>query len=78
MLVYGLRHAPGRDEQLLLIANLEGLARTVTPTELPLANLPGDGWRTVLATPGVVVNAANEPVELANGAGALFVRSENG
>ncbi len=76
VLVYGVRHAPGRDEQVLLVANLEGLARTVTPTELPLADLPGDGWQTVLTTPGLVVNAASEPVELANGAGALFVRSE--
>ncbi len=76
VLVYGLRHAPARNEQLLLVANLEGLARTVTPSELPLANLPGDGWRLALATPGLIVDTADEPVELANGAGAVFVRNE--
>jgi hypothetical protein len=73
--VFGLRHAPENDEQLLVVVNLEGVTRSVTPTDLPLPDLPHDGWQVALATPGLLVHNPMEPIELANGAGAVFVRS---
>jgi len=71
---YGYRVAPDGDEELLFLANMEGVAATETPTELPIEGLPTDGWELALASPGVGSVEADEPVTLANGEVVVFTR----
>lgn len=73
VLFYGLRHAPDNGEQLLFLANMEGEPRTVTPLELA-DELPSDGWRVALATPGLAVTAVDQPVTLRDSEGVVFTR----
>ncbi len=75
VLYYGHRTAPDGSEELLFVANMEGVAETVTPTAL--AGVEGDGWELALASPGLDVDAADEPLELADSDVALFVRSRD-
>ena len=72
VLYYGHRSAPDGSEELLFVATMEGVAETVTPTEL--VDVDGDGWEVALASPGLTVDSADEPVELADSEVALFVR----
>jgi hypothetical protein len=72
VLYYGHRTAPDDSEELLFVANMEGVAETVTPTAL--AGVDGDGWELALAAPGLAVESADEPLELADSDVALFVR----
>jgi hypothetical protein len=75
VIFYGLRRAPDDGEQVLFVANMEGEPRAVEPLELPIADLPGEGWRVALATPGLKVVSAAKAVELANSEGVVFTRA---
>ncbi len=75
VLYYGYRVAPDGDEELLFLANMEGVATTEVPTELPTDGLPADGWELALASPGVGAADATEPVTLANGEVVVFSRT---
>jgi hypothetical protein len=75
VLYYGYRVAPGGSEELLFLANMEGVATTEVPTELPVDGLPTDGWELSLASPGVGAVDADEPVTLANGEVVVFSRT---
>lgn len=74
VLYYGLRNAPDRSEQVLFIANMEGVPLTMTPTELPIPNLVKEGWELVVCAPSMEVSTANNPVTFNNSEGVLFVR----
>jgi hypothetical protein len=74
VLYYGHRIAPDGDESLLFLANMEGVAATEAPTELPIDGLPADGWELALASPGVGDVDATEPVTLENGEVVVFGR----
>ncbi len=71
---FGLRRAPDGSEEILAVMNMEGAPRTLVPTELHIPNLPQTGWEIALVTPGVTVEAANQPVTLRNSDGVVFVR----
>jgi hypothetical protein len=73
VLYYGHRRAPDDSEELLFVGTMEGVAETVVPTEL--VDTTDDGWEVALASPGLDVGAADEPLELADSDVALFVRS---
>ncbi|MDS0258605.1 hypothetical protein NDI56_04160 [Haloarcula sp. S1CR25-12] len=73
VLYYGHRSAPDGGEELLFVAVMEGVAETVVPTDL--AGVDSGGWELALASPGLGVAAADEPLELADSDVALFVRS---
>jgi len=73
VLYYGHRSAPDDGEELLFVAAMEGVAETVVPTDL--ADVDPGGWELALASPGLGVAAADEPLELADSDVALFVRS---
>ena len=75
VLYYGHRTAPDDSEELLFVANMEGVAETVVPTEL--ADVTNDGWELELASPGLTVNDADDALELADSDVALFVRSRH-
>lgn len=74
VLFYGLRRSPNGREQLLFAANMEGAPKTIIPTELPLANLPRDGWELCLKTPGLSATAAAQPITLQDSEGVVFMR----
>jgi len=74
VLYYGHRRAPDGSEELLFVANMEGVSETVVPTELAGVD---DGWEVGLTSPGLSVGGADEPLELADSEVALFVRSRD-
>ncbi len=74
MLVYGLRRAPDGREQILFAANMEGAPKTITPTKLPLAGLPADGWQLALQTPDLAAANADQPITLQDSEGVVFIR----
>lgn len=69
---YGLRRAPDNSEQVLFVLNMEGAPCTLTPTDLPISGLPAGGWQLALATPGVTIEQADQPVTLKNSQGVVF------
>ncbi len=73
VLYYGYRRAPGDDEELLFVGNMEGVKRTVTPTDL--VDVDEDGWAVALSSPELDVEAAGDPVALSDSQAALFVRA---
>jgi hypothetical protein len=77
VLFFGLRHAPDNREQVLFVANMEGAPRDVAPLELPIPNLPEDGWKLALATPRMEEARATQPVTLHDSQGLVFVRKSS-
>lgn len=73
---YGRRCAPQGREQLLFVGNMEGAARTVVPTTLPISDLPADGWQLALAAPGVKVAGASQPINLRDSQALVFIRTQ--
>ncbi|MDS0284248.1 glucosylglycerol hydrolase [Haloarcula onubensis] len=72
VLYYGHRTAPDGGEELLFVGNMEGVAERVVPTDL--ADVSDDGWELALSSPGLDVDGAADPLELADSEVALFVR----
>ena len=73
-LFYSLRTSPDRDEQVLFVANMEGEPTEVTPTKLPIPDLPQDGWQLALAAPSVDFEDAKQTVTLADSQGVVLTR----
>ncbi|WP_255196346.1 glucosylglycerol hydrolase [Halorarius litoreus] len=65
-------HRVGPDEELLFVANMEGMETTVTPTDL--VGVAGDGWEVALTAPDAEVEVADGPVTLPNAAMVVFSR----
>jgi hypothetical protein len=74
VLVYGLRRAPDGGELVLFVANMEGAPCTVTPTALPIPELPATGWSVALVAPGTQVTDAGEPLTLHDSQGVVYTR----
>ncbi|MDX1615726.1 MAG: glucosylglycerol hydrolase [Candidatus Promineifilaceae bacterium] len=74
ILYFGLRSAPDDSERILFLANMEGKPRTVTPRQLPVPNLPQDGWQVALHAPSLAVAEAHQPLTLGNGQGIVYIR----
>lgn len=75
VLFYGQRRAPDGREQLLFVANMEGAPCQLVPANLPIPNLPPDGWQVALVTPGVVATAVDQPMVLQDSEAVVFVRN---
>ena len=73
VLYYGHRRAPDEGEEVLFVGTMEGVAASVTPTDL--VGVDGDGWELALSSPDLDAPAADESVELADSQAAVFVRS---
>lgn len=73
VLFYGLRRSPDDSEHILFAMNMEGAPRTVTPSKLPIPNLPQGNWQVALATPGLTVEGADQEITLRNSQGIVFV-----
>lgn len=72
---YGLRRSPDGMEEVLFVANMEGAPCTLTPTELPIPDLPQVGWRVALATPRLVdCERATQRITLHDSEGIVFTR----
>ncbi len=72
---YGLRRSPDGTEEILFVANMEGAPYTLTPTELPIPNLPQVGWQVALATPRLVdCERATQGITLYDSEGIVFTR----
>ena len=78
VLFFGLRRAPDSGDQpgeeLLFVANMEGAPRTIVPTDLPIPGLSAEGWVHALATPGLTLGPAHQPVTLGDSQGVVFHR----
>jgi hypothetical protein len=75
VIFYGLRRAPDDSEQLLFVANMEGASCQLIPADLPIPNLPTDGWQVALVTPGVGITAVGWPLVLHDSEAVVFIRS---
>ncbi len=75
VLFYGLRQAPNGREQLLFVANMEGAPNTFTSANLPIPNLPLDGWQLAISTPKISPSGIEQPLTLSNSEGVIWVRS---
>ncbi|MEQ8965436.1 MAG: glucosylglycerol hydrolase [Azospirillaceae bacterium] len=73
VLFYGRRHGP-KGEQLLFVAHMEGAPTTVSPLDLPIADLPRDGWRQAFATPGFDPADPTTGTEIHDGQGLILAR----
>ena len=71
---HGLRHGPKGHEQILFLANMTGATCTIVPTGLPIPHVETDGWELAVAAPGLEVASADQPIQLHDGQGAVFVR----
>jgi len=74
VLYYGLRNSNDRKEQVLFIANMEGIPVTVVPRDLPIPGLAKDGWKLAVASPDLEVAGPDKEVTFGNSEGLLFVR----
>jgi hypothetical protein len=75
VLFYGLRRAPYDSEQLLFVANMEGAPCQLIPANLPIPDLPIDGWQVALVTSGVAATAVDQPIILQDSEAVVFMRS---
>ncbi|MFC7077727.1 glucosylglycerol hydrolase [Haloarcula halophila] len=73
VLYYGYRRAPDDSEELVFVGTMEGVAETVTPTEL--AGVNDGGWEVALSSPGLDIGGVSDELSLADSQAALFVRS---
>jgi hypothetical protein len=73
VLYYGHRVAPDGDEELLFVANMEGVPVEVTPTDL--VDVSTDGWSVEIASADAETGDADEDVRLPNAAAVVFSRS---
>jgi hypothetical protein len=73
VLYYGHRRAPDDSEELLFVGTMEGVAETVTPTDL--VDVDDEDWAVALASPDLAVESASDEVTLADSQAALFVRT---
>jgi len=71
---YGLRHSPDGNEQIFFMANMEGQPVTLSPLDLPLPNLPREGWQAALTSPGLELDDPMAPVTLHDSDGLLLTR----
>ncbi len=71
---HGLRHGPDGDEAILFLANMTGASCTIVPKGLPIPDREAIDWELALATPGLEVVGADQPIELHDSQGAVFVR----
>ena len=71
---YALRQSPDNTEQVFFVANMEGEPQKITPPELPIPDLPTEGWELALAAPGVKFDSAGSSILLADSQGLLLVR----
>ncbi len=53
VLYYDFRESPDGDEQILFVANMEGVPVEVSPESLDVPDLPTDSWSVAIASPGV-------------------------
>ncbi|MFP4394831.1 MAG: glucosylglycerol hydrolase [Anaerolineales bacterium] len=82
VLFYGLRRAPEPQdeeaprEEVLFIANMEGAPRTLTPLELPIPDLPREGWEIAFTSPDIDAAeiAPDRPITLHDSQGVVFTR----
>jgi len=71
---YGLRHAPDGAEQVLFVANMEGQPVNLSVLDLPIPDLPREGWRLALASPGLAVEDPTAALTLHDSNGVLLTR----
>lgn len=75
VIFYGLRRSPDGTEEILFLANMEGAPHTLTPTELPIPELPQVGWAVALATPRLIdCEYATQRITLYDSEGIVFTR----
>lgn len=74
VIFYAWRKSPDSGEQVLFIGNMEGEPITVTPIDLPFAELDADDWQVAITAPGVHASSLHEPVYLKDSEGVLFYR----
>jgi len=74
MIVYGMRTAPDKSEQVLFVANMEGAPATIKPTELPIPDLPKKGWELALSVPTIDGVKATDDITLRDSEGVVFTR----
>lgn len=72
-----LRHSPDGDEQVLLVANMEGGHADLVPTEVDLPGLTPDGWHLALRTPEIGSDYLGGPITLRDSSGVVFTRSRD-
>ncbi|MCH8553408.1 MAG: hypothetical protein LAT62_15830 [Natronospirillum sp.] len=70
----GYRQLKDTGEDILFVANMEGSPREITPAELPVPNLPQDGWQVALLTPGLPQADFKQPLFLGDSEGVVFIR----
>ncbi len=75
VLYYGLRNSPDGEEQVLFVANMEGVPVSIIPTDLPIPNLEQDGWTLAVKAPTLQASSATESITFRNAEGLLFVRN---
>ena len=71
---YGLRNAPDGSESILFCSNMEGEPVTFRPIDLPIPNLPQDGWKMALKAPHMPELAADEEITLRDSEAVVFLR----
>ena len=71
---YGLRHAPDGAEQVLFVANMEGQPVNLSVLDLPIPDLPREGWQLALASPGLAVEDPTAALTLHDSNGVLLTR----
>jgi hypothetical protein len=69
-----LRHSPDGDEQVLMVANMEGGHADLDPTHLPIPGLTPDGWYLALRTPNIGSDYLGGPITLSDSSGVVFTR----
>lgn len=74
VIFYGFRQSPDFNTQILFIANMEGAPQQVVPADLPIPNLPLDGWQPGLVTPIIRVHGLQDALTLHDSQAVVFVR----
>lgn len=75
VIYYGHRTSPTTGEQVMLVANMEGLPRELSLFDLPLPHpIPRDGWKNVQTSPGLWIDDVTKPFTLYDGKALLLTR----
>lgn len=75
VIYYGYRREPASGKEIVLVANMEGLARQVVPSELLKLESDYKTWKVACSTPSITRKNINEPIRLSTSQGLLFERS---
>jgi len=72
VIYFGYRQDPGSGKEIAFVANMEGQARQIVPSDLLQLDIDLKKWKVACSTPSITRKNIHEPVRLSSSQGFLF------